>query len=454
MRHRFSFLAFLASLLSGAEAKDAPTALEASFKNRITQKLNTSVEQAAEHLVVRLALGGGPFGGYELDECEADKGCAKWINSCHEIDVTRDGIELCAMRQLHALTALCDVDGFLDRNEGALALVKTHLKILAKGEVPSLAMKKTKWDSSDLWMYRKSPTTSRDDVEVSPALQASVLMAMVRCADAIGQHEYFKDAESWFVGLQKVYPRESWNETLVSFHKSGIIWESLALVDSHLPIDSTFHAQLVKYIKDKETFLSGLWKQNEKIWSFASARAIALRWNSRAMKGKKKQRKQMRQWAKEHVDRFLGRGKGDNQKGLLDTIGTESYTCGPLQGLTAIASVLSDAELVQVVLQLLEKDVDKYQVKQDIESTSKFSMKPEEVKGSFFRDQGQMKLEKRSSLRVDDAVQCVIALTQMLRTLETIHGVEVAPEDHQATEANDEDASSHSAENSGIKTEL
>jgi len=39
-----------------------------------------------------------------------------------------------------------------------------------------------------------------------------------------------------------------------------------------------------------------------------------------------------------------------------------------------------------------------------------------------------MKLEKRNSLRVDDVVQCMVAMTQALKTLGGIQGVVVDPE--------------------------
>lgn len=431
----------LASFLGGALSKKAPTALEASYKDRITKKLNASLEAAAEHIVQRFGLGGGPFGGYELELQEETKGfeSKKWLHSCSKVDSTRDTIENCAMRQLHALTALCDVDGFLDRSKAAATLVDGHLKALAKGEVPSLGIKRMKWDTVELWVHRKSPESSSDDVDASPALQASILMAVVRCADATGQRKYFAEAESWFVGLKKVYPPALWNKTLVSFHKSGIIWESLAHVDSHLPMDSTFHASLVQFIKEFEAFLSKAWLETPDTWSFATARALSLRWHSKALKGKKP-RAHVRRWAQEHVDRFLGRTKtklGDPpsslSKGLLERIGGGAYTCGPLQGLTALAAVLTDAELIQVVLQLLEKDVDRYQL-----GPAKIAIT--EVNGGFARDEQQMKMEQRRSLRVDDSAMCMIALTQALKTLDTIVGVAVEADDMPSAAAAPADA--------------
>merc|ERR1711924_232635 len=139
-----------------------------------------------------------------------------------------------------------------------------------------------------------------------------------------------------------------WNSTLVNFHRSGIIWESLALVAYHVPPESGFHSKLQQYVRDFESFLSRAWDENTEVWSFASARALALRWQSKALKGKSN-RARIKKWAKEHVQRFLGAG-ADVSKGTLARIGGAGYTCGPLQGLTSLAAVVSDSELLQVVL--------------------------------------------------------------------------------------------------------
>jgi len=254
-------------------------------------------------------------------------------------------------------------------------------------EVPALAMKRTKFDGVDIWFHRKTPQSSSDDIDASPSIQASALMAVVRCANATGQRDYFLEAENWFTGLQKVYPQKLWNSTLVSFHKSGIIWESLALVLSHVPAESAFHSKLLQYVRDFEGFLKRVWDENESTWSFASARALAIRWQSKALKSKKN-RAAMKRWAQEHVDRFLGQKKGaaavDMSEGILARIGGAGYTCGPLQGLTSLAAVVSNAELVHVVLQLLEKDIDRYQLSASNEGPDKVLARNAPLLGVFF----------------------------------------------------------------------
>merc|ERR1712232_1508285 len=125
-------------------------------------------------------------------------------------------------------------------------------------------------------------------------------MAMVRCANATDQRHYFQEAEAWFMGLQKVYPQNIWNQTLVSFHKSGMIWESLALVASSLPQASSFYKQLLVYMGDLENFLWQAWGKDVQAWSFASARGLSIRWQSATLKTRK-QRAWVRKWAQEHV---------------------------------------------------------------------------------------------------------------------------------------------------------
>ncbi|CAE8636404.1 unnamed protein product [Polarella glacialis] len=113
--------------------------------------------------------------------------------------------------------------------------------------------------------------------------------------------------------------------------------------------------------------------------------------------------------------------------GILARIGGGvRYTCGPLQGLASLASVLSDAELLQVVLKLLEKDADRYQLGESTAGPPQLSGKvAADLQGAFFRDEDQLKMEKRHSLRVDDTAMCLIALTQVLEVLAKVQGVVV-----------------------------
>merc|ERR1712110_724909 len=137
---------------------------------------------------------------------------------------------------------------------------------------------------SEIWFHHKMPAGDPDDVDVSPALHASALAAMVRCANATGEPQYFQEAESWFEGLQKAYPKSVWNTSVVSFHKSSIIWESLALVGSYVSRESSFYENIVDYTNTFEHFLRKEWKNNAEFWSFASARALAIRWRSGSLR--------------------------------------------------------------------------------------------------------------------------------------------------------------------------
>lgn len=411
-------------LAAGLHAKKQPTALEAGFKRRITAKLNGSAAVATQHLMSRLELAGSVFGGYELDVPggEGGIGAPTWRHTCHDVEPLRDSVEHCGMRQMQALTTLCDVGQGESIHEG----IRKHLRALSKDAVEPLGMKRMNLQGVVIWVLLKSPDSNEQDA--SPAFQASALMAVVRCADAVGERSYFQEAESWFQGLKTVYHVGNFKDSRLTFHKAAVIWESLAVVAAHLPRESSFYADVLEYIRQLEMHLKQEWEDTAEAWSFASARALAVRWQSRTVK-KKSQRAMIKAWAREHVDRFLGTGKGESDisEGILARIGTGTYTCGPLQGLTSLAAILSNAQLVQVVLQLLEKDVDKYQMSPQnpglagLGSFDGVKM----LEGSFFRDDAQLKMEKRHSVRVDDVAQCVIALAQALKTLEGILGVEI-----------------------------
>lgn len=159
-------------------------------------------------------------------------------------------------------------------------------------------------------------------------------------------------SEAWFLGLSNIYPESVWKQSFSSFHRAAIIWESLAVTALHIGKQSKFHKQLEEYLQHFELWLRSAWEENAEHWSFASARALSVRFFA-----KRKAKKKLKTWAMEHVDRFLGRahfqlsdGPGISQ-GILSRIGGARYTCGPLQGLASLAAVLKDAELIQAVAQ-------------------------------------------------------------------------------------------------------
>ncbi|CAJ1336143.1 unnamed protein product [Effrenium voratum] len=419
-----AMLGLLVAGLGGALGRDAPAALEASYKERIQGLLNASAEAAAQHLSKRLALKSELFGGYEFEYGEQ----VRWLHGCLDIVVDRDSVENCVLRQLQALTALCGVP----LSKDSKTIVEKHVKHLLKAKsYPSLGMRLQQISGASVFVFQKQPGSS--DVDASPAIQASVLMAAARCGEALGKKNYLDDAESWFLGLQKIYPESLWNESFISYHRSAIMWESLAVTALHVGEQSSFHEDLEEYLHRFEAFLRRAWEGNAEYWSFASARALAIRWPSKAAK---KQRLLLKRWATEHVDRFLGRSesfrlqKGPEvgiSQGILARIGGARYTCGPLQGLASLAAMLMDAELVQVVLQLLEKDVNRYQLSQ-LNPGPLGEAFFRETLGAFFRDDDQLQLEKRSSMRVDDTAMCLLAISHMLEALTAIKGVVVNTE--------------------------
>ena len=119
----------------------------------------------------------------------------------------------------------------------------------------------------------------------------------------------------------------------------------------------------------------------------------------------------------------LSDGPNDGiSKGILARIGGARYTCGPLQGLASLAAILKDAELIQVVLQLMEKDITRYQIQDSNPGPFRTASS---LLGGFFRDDDQLQLEQRKTLRIDDTAMCLIAITHMLETLTSIQSVVV-----------------------------
>ena len=387
--------------------------------------LNSSATSAAEHLALRLDSKVGLFGGYEAEFGQGES--VRWLQGCLDIVPSRDSIENCILRQLQALTALCDLQG-LQYTESIRRTAERHLKLLLSGKLITLGMSVQKLSGASIFAFPKQPAAPAD-VDASPAVQASALMALIRCGEALGKKEHLNEAESWFQGLNMIYAESIWNKSFTSFHRAAITWESLAVTALHIPRHSSFRDQLEDYIRQFEAFLRQAWEAHLDFWSFSSARALAVRWSSKGLR--KQQRKLLKRWASEHVDRFLGRSGGFQLKagprevseGILARIGGARYTCGPLQGLASLAAVLNDAELIQVVLQLIEKDIFRYQLSDS--NSGPFDSTPPELLGAFFRDDEQMELEKRQSLRADDTAMCLTAVSHLLETLQSIQGVVV-----------------------------
>lgn len=192
----------LSAFLLVAAAKQAPAALEASYKERIEQLLNTSATLAARHLSKRFSLTTNLFSGYELEYGKGSKAkAAKWTHDCLGIATSRDSVENCVLRQLQALTALCDVPMTADSKE----IAEKHLgHLLRSPEIPELAMKLQKISGASIFLVRKEPEGDPGDMDASPAIQASMLMAAVRCGQALGQKQHLDDAESGFLSEQLV----------------------------------------------------------------------------------------------------------------------------------------------------------------------------------------------------------------------------------------------------------
>lgn len=410
-------------------SKAVPIVLEASYKTRLLHLLNTSAESAAAHLLKRLALGGGKWGGYELDLAAQD---SPWRHHCSQVEPGRDSVENCILHQLQGLFALCDVESLL-RSKAAKDLVRLHLKSLKQTSVDELGLKTSPTKHAkqgQLFLFRrKTGDRSWSDMDGTPAIQAAVLMAAVRCSDAIGDTTLLEELQSWFVGLQ-VYTQQMAKLAEASFHRAAMVWESLALVASRIRPGSDLHENLLEWLGTFEMQLRAAWQDGpsaSRPWSFASARAIAIRFHSKDLAKKPKHRRLLADWAKEHADLFLGRGSSAGTGGLLSRLRENNYTCGPLQGLTSIASIdFNDAELLQVVMELIEKDIVLFQISELNQGLLTGRAKGRRLmQGSFFRDAWQLQREQRHSMRIDDTAQCLIAIMQAMKVLEGIEGIDM-----------------------------
>lgn len=427
-------LVVFATIVGAKKDKRAPpVAVEAQFKDRIATKLRAAQLGATNHLARSLGVIDGEaagsalekFGHYELEM----EGKGKWRDSCEEdIDPTKDSIVLCVMHKLQALTALCEVDGAAEQHRtGVLKLLnelvgKRDKVIRGLGVKRSLLPVTNKMES---WFHETSPNSGEYDVSV--ALHAAAMLTMVQCGSALGKKELFSDVQSWFVAVDTVYPRPTWGNQ--SFHANSILWESFTILSETIRRDSSFAEDIKDFVNDFESYLSAVFAENERFWSFSGAHAAVISW---ATEKKAARKKRLGKAVDEYITRWKAIAPGLNT--------SASYTCGPLQGVAPLLLKRGTdaAELVSSVLRMMEKDVDLFQISVIGEQMSPaaarvgkdlMEARGAELEGAFVRDPGQLKAEKRLSIRIDDTAQCVIALTRTLQLLDDLVGVEVsAPE--------------------------
>jgi len=423
--------------LAGAKPKQPPpVAVEARFKERISTKLRSALDKGTDHLAWILGVRSvddkpvagnakNTFGRYELDLNDQQT----WRKSCEEdVNVEGDSMVLCVIHKLQALTALCQVEGAAAKYRvGVMVLVK---QLLGKRDVivPGLGVKRSLLPIAsglEAWLYETKPHSGKYDVSVE--VQAAAMLSLVQCASALGEKDLLKDIQSWFLAVEKMYPRKNWDKR--SFHSNSILWESFALISTTIRQDSSFAQEIHDFVSDFESYQQAAFAQDPKVWSFSGANAAVISWSAE----KKSARKQRLGHA---VDQYMKRWKINISPNLNTSL---VYTCGPLQGLAPLLLKrgADAAELVSSVLGLAEKDVDLFQISTSDGEKSIAAQRIGEkildargqtLEGAFLRDEAQLRSEERRSLRIDDTAQCVIALTRTLKLVEDLQGVEV-PED-------------------------
>jgi len=285
----------------------------------------------------------------------------------------------------------------------------------------------------EVWMSEMTPKSGRFDVVV-PA-HAAATLALVQCSTALKEPQYLEIAEAWFASIEKAWPQSSWSQS--SFHLNSILLESFVRMATVIRKGSSFHDELTKFIGRFEVHLHNDFWQSASTWSFSGAHATVLAWQGEK---KKTKRKTLAKLIAEYERRWLA---------IAPTLNaTESYTCGPMQGVASLLLKPSSnaASMVQHLLTTVEKDVDRYQVTFDDHTASIAATRLSEsirlkfgdaLQGSFLRDDQQLAAEKRYSLRIDDVSQCVVALTRTLELLDTLVGVEVDTQSEDDEGSND-----------------
>jgi len=306
-----------------------------------------------------------------------------------------------------------------------MVLVK---QLLGKREVliPGLGVKRSLLPNGfEAWLYDTKPPSGKYDVSV--AVQAAAMLSIVQCASALGEMDLFKDIQSWFLAVDKMYPRENWDK--MSFHHNSILWESLALTSTTIRQDSSFAEEIHDFVKDLASHQQTRFAEDPKVWSFSGANAAVVSWSAEKKAARKKR-------LGKTIDEYMKRWKIDISPNMNTSL---MYTCGPLQGVAPLLLKrgADAAELVSSVLGLAEKDVDLFQISTSDGVKSLAAQRIGEkilrahgkaLEGAFLRDAAQLRKEERRSLRIDDTAQCVIALTRTLKLVEDLQGVDV-PED-------------------------
>jgi len=416
--------------VDGKTKQPLPVAVEARFKERITSKLTAALDQAVGHLATALGVqeesqkGDAFFGRhYELDVLDD----GHWRSGCAtDVDATRDSVSHCAIRKLQAMTALCETPAVAEKYKtGINRLLKQLLRNREK-VIAGLGVKRSLLplgNGIEAWMSEVAPGSGNYDVVIP--LHAAAMLAVVQCGSALNQQEVFSDVQAWFTAITKAYTREHREQQ--SFHSNAILWESFVKISSLVREGSSFAEELQDFLEEFEAYLQVQFDKDPRVWSFSGARAAVL---SHLMAKKAARRKKFGKI----IDEYMKRWKQIAPQMKIN----EMYTCGPLQGLAPLLLRRGDqaAELVSSVLAMAEKDVDLFQVTADRGDGTPsqaaqrlgdavLTKQGALLEGAFFRDQQQLVSEKRTSVRVDDTAQCVMALTRTLQLLDDLVGVEV-----------------------------
>lgn len=414
-------------------------ALQARSKVNLEIKLSASLEAAASHLTWFLGMEGGEgkgkypdiFKRYELNLTDGS-----WVEDCApDATNTSESIEYCIVRKLQALDALCLNPHLLTATRRKA--MRAALNVLSEQQenIPGLSVRRDpmpqqggegKRNDAEAFVFEEGKVGSGRKV-LSPTVHATAMATIARCEQALGFQEKWSTISQWFVAANQAVAQVAPKFDKITHHMLGIVWEALSFVATQLPHErheQVREADKVVAIVEKAMYKHFSKGDKKSVWSYSGAAAVALRANSTSLEGSVKRR--LRKLAGAHSKRFR-----DNIMPGMNV--SQLCTCGPVIGLAPLATVLQDTRLAMLVLELVNKDIDLFQVPQsfasdEIAGLGWFAKAPEpaRLRGAFGRHPQHLAMEARTQgMRVDDTGVCLAAVGAALRMVQGMPGIEV-----------------------------
>jgi len=413
-------------------------ALQPDDKEDLLARLGSSLDAAAGHLAWVLGLepeapGARKFPDlFRRHELARDGPSMSWPEGCrHNVAETQDSVEFCTIRKLQALGGLCDEGR--NFSAGVRQGLKAALGALEERQenIPGLDIRRDPLPErvdAEAFVYEQERVGSGQKV-LSPALHTTAMMALLRCHKALGKTVKAGTQLQWVMAADQAVAQVAPAFKKLSHHMLGVVWEALASFQAQLPAAQTSAAAKVgKVLAVVERAMRKQFKKgaSQGVWSYSGAAAVALRASHAGLGAAEKER--FAEQAAEHASRF--------RDSLLPGMNsTQLCTCGPVSGLAPLATFLQDARLAMLVLELVTKDIELFQVPPGEDSApgaeaGLLAGAPEASRfaGAFLRSTAQLEMEGRpKTMRIDDTATCFASVAAALRMVEAMPAVEAPP---------------------------